>query len=68
MATERIHFKLLVTPCCSALLCWVNPRLPNFCPECGKSIFPEIKSCVTQEDPGAKLVYTDEIHRRVTNG
>jgi hypothetical protein len=22
-------------PCCHILICWVNPRRPNYCPECG---------------------------------
>lgn len=57
MSTERVHFKLLQTPCCTALLCWVNPRLPNYCPECGKFIFPEIKGCVNSQDDDATLKY-----------
>jgi hypothetical protein len=24
-------------------LCWVNPRLPNYCQECGKYIFRDLK-------------------------
>lgn len=36
--TENIQFRLFNMPCCHHLLCWVNPRLPNFCPECGKSV------------------------------
>lgn len=35
---ERVVFSLLQTPCCGQLLCWVNPRMPNYCPECGKLI------------------------------
>lgn len=39
--TERVSFRLFRMPCCAALLCWVNPRLPNFCPECGaKTLVP----------------------------
>lgn len=53
--TERVPFRLLRTPCCGSLLCWVNPRLPNYCPECGKGIYPEIKSCITVEDNNAFL-------------
>lgn len=33
---ERVNFRLIQMPCCSHLLCWVNPRLPNYCPECGQ--------------------------------
>jgi hypothetical protein len=43
MTRERIHFRLIKTPCCGHLLCWVNPRLPNFCPECGKSIYRQLR-------------------------
>jgi hypothetical protein len=31
---ERAHFRLIQAPCRGTLLCWVNPRLPNYCPEC----------------------------------
>lgn len=53
--TERVHFRFLQAPCCSALLCWVNPRLPNYCPECGTHIFPAIRSCVLNSDDSAFL-------------
>lgn len=53
--TERVPFRLLTTPCCGTLLCWVNPRLPTFCPECGKHIYPEVKSCITHSDENAIL-------------
>lgn len=36
---ERVYFRLIQTPCCNTLLCWVNPRMPNFCPECGAAIW-----------------------------
>lgn len=42
-------------PCCSTLLCWVNPRLPTHCTECGKHIYPQIRSCVTLQDDNATL-------------
>jgi hypothetical protein len=43
MTRERIHFRLIQTPCCGQLLCWVNPRLPTYCPECGTNIFRSLK-------------------------
>lgn len=56
MSIERIKFRLLhMTCCCSTLLCWVNPRLPNYCPECGKHCYPQVKSCVTDTDENATL-------------
>lgn len=60
MTTERVHFRLLCTPCCGAMLCWVNPRLPNHCPECGKHIYPDIKSGVAISDINATLKYSEE--------
>lgn len=30
-------------PCCGQLLCWVNPRIPNFCPECGTEVYMQLK-------------------------
>lgn len=53
--TERVTFRLIQTPCCMSLLCWVNPRLPSHCPECGKGIYPAVKSCVLVHDPDATL-------------
>jgi hypothetical protein len=41
---DKVRFRLFETPCCHLLLCWVNPRLPNYCPECGKNIFIQVKS------------------------
>ena len=33
---ELVPFRFLSCPACKHQICWVNPRLPNFCPECGK--------------------------------
>lgn len=57
---ERVHFRLLQTPCCNALLCWVNPRFPSHCPECGKFIYPAIKGGVLISDDNASLRYDSE--------
>lgn len=32
---ELVPFRFLSCPHCRHQLCWVNPRLPNYCPECG---------------------------------
>lgn len=53
--TERVHFRLIQTPCCSALLCWVNPRLPNYCPECGFRVYTEVRACILVSDDHATL-------------
>lgn len=63
--TERVPFRLIQTPCCGTLLCWVNPRLPNACPECGTRIYPQVRSCVLVHDPDAMLRTTQY---RVTVG
>jgi len=43
-SNEKVRFRLLEMPCCHQLVCWVNPRLPTFCPECGTFILAEVKS------------------------
>lgn len=63
--TERITFKLLQAPCCGILLCWVNPRLPNYCPECGTHIFPAIRSCVLSSDDTAFLKVEEQSYVKV---
>jgi hypothetical protein len=41
---EIIQFRLFQMPCCGQLLCWVNPRIPNYCPECGAHVILKLKS------------------------
>jgi hypothetical protein len=36
---ELVQFRLLTMPCCYTLICWVNPRRPMHCPECGEPVF-----------------------------
>lgn len=57
MTTERVKFRLFKMPCCGQLLCWVNPRLPTFCPECGRSALTELKTGAHTlvQDDGAQL-------------
>lgn len=40
---EKVQFRLFLMPCCGQSLCWVNPRLPNYCPECGNRSFAQLK-------------------------
>ena len=54
---QHVHFRLIQCPDCQVLLCWVNPRLPNYCPECGKFIFTQVKGCVLTSDTDAWLKY-----------
>lgn len=44
--TERVTFKYLNMHCCGIQLCWVNPRLPMYCPECGKHVYPQVRGDV----------------------
>jgi hypothetical protein len=44
VSNERVMFKLFQMPCCGQALCWVNPRLPNYCPECGKFVFATLRT------------------------
>lgn len=60
--TERVAFRLIQTPCCGSLLCWVNPRLPTFCPECGKQIYLQLRfdgSHIRIHDTDACLEFTE---------
>lgn len=62
--TETIIFRLIVTPCCGQMLCWVNHRLPNYCPECGSKVFVQLKMDNEREhfkiwDEQAELIYHD---------
>ena len=57
--TERVHFRLLQMPCCGHLFCNVNPRLPSFCPACGKAVYPQVKGCALISDDNATLKYDE---------
>lgn len=35
---ERVPFRFLSCPECRHQICWINPRLPTYCPECGKRV------------------------------
>lgn len=41
---DKIRFRLFEMPCCGQLLCWVNPRLPNRCPECGDHVLLRLRT------------------------
>ena len=60
MALTRADFRYIQTECCLVQLCWVNPRLPNYCPECGKRIYPAVKSWVTYRDEGAYITHKED--------
>jgi ribosomal protein S27E len=35
---------LIACPECNHQMCWVNPRLPSHCPECGKHIYLKLRA------------------------
>jgi ribosomal protein S27E len=41
---EMVPFRLIVCPECDHQVCWVNPRLPSYCPECGRHIFAKLRA------------------------
>lgn len=54
--TQLIKFRLIQCPECSHQMCWVNPRLPSYCPMCGVLIYPHVKQHVMVTDDNAELV------------
>lgn len=42
--TELVKFRLFQMPCCNTLICWVNPRTPSHCPECGESVYMQLRT------------------------
>ena len=60
LTNELIQFRLFKMPCCQMLICWVNPRTPNYCPECGQFVFTKLKNEVDNilvNDLKARLRY-----------
>jgi hypothetical protein len=41
---EKVPFRLFHMPCCDHPLCWVGPRLPKHCPECGTHILLALRT------------------------
>lgn len=56
-SADRVHFRLINMGCCGAMLCCVNERFYNYCPECGRFVYPQIKQWVMSDCPGALLKY-----------
>ena len=61
MALTRADFRYIMTECCGIMLCWVNPRLPNYCPDCGKRIYPDVRSWVTYRDEQAVTRHKEDV-------
>ena len=68
MAREEVHVRLTQMPCCGHLLVTVTERFPTFCPECGKLVYPGVKSCVMAHDPKAVLRYDFGDQLKPTDG
>jgi hypothetical protein len=41
---EGSQLRMLSMPCCGHALSWLGSRLPNFCPECGKLVFEQLRT------------------------
>jgi hypothetical protein len=57
---QRVRFRLYQMLCCGQMLCWLNPRHPNYCPECGTYVFPDIKGWSNFTDEEALLQLSHE--------
>jgi len=57
---SRIEFRLLSMECCHTLLCWVNPRYPTYCPQCGTMCYPAVRGWVTYKDSNATLRHKEQ--------
>jgi len=55
---ERVKLRIIRTGCCGTVLCWVNPRLPNFCPECATRIYPDVKQWIL-ENYDTEMIYKE---------
>lgn len=53
--TVRVPLRVIRMECCGHLLCWVNPRFPSYCPECGIRCYPGVQGWVMQSDMTAML-------------
>jgi hypothetical protein len=38
------HLRVFRFPCCGTILCWINRRIPKYCPECGQPVFVRLKT------------------------
>jgi len=56
--TEKVPFRFIAMECCGHPLCWIGPRLPNHCPECGVPVYPAVRSWITFNDQTAILQYS----------
>jgi len=55
--TQIVPLRIIRFACCGYQKCWVNPRLPMYCPECGKKCYPVVKEWIMYFDKNAILKY-----------
>jgi hypothetical protein len=48
-------------PCCGHNVCWVNPRLPSFCPDCGKNVIHALGASITVRRQAILEIEDEEI-------
>jgi hypothetical protein len=60
--TITAQFRSFVMPCCGHHLDWLGSRLPGYCPECGASVFIQLRedSKHTITDTQAELFLTKD--------
>ena len=54
---EKVGLRVFSMPCCKTLICWINPRLPTYCPECGQSVLRKLKF-----EPECTLLSEQEVY------
>lgn len=55
---ERVPFRLIICEHCAHNFCWINPRPPTYCPECGQNIFAHIRENTLVNEPAwLRIVY-----------
>jgi hypothetical protein len=59
-SNQVVQFRLLQMPCCNILICWVNPRRPNYCPECGSRVFHEYPKARWEEQYSEAMLRVDD--------
>lgn len=57
--TQIVILRVFSMPCCHHQICWVNPRLPTFCPECGARVFDKVREGILFTDDHAILKCKD---------
>ena len=62
-SNSPVQFRLLQMPCCSILICWVNPRRPMYCPECGSKVFHAFPKARWEEQYSSAWLKIEDIDK-----